>query len=568
VKLLVIQRSPRADGGTTQTKKVVSAEWVRVGRNASCEIHLPDPRIALEQGMIVNRGGPVYLEGEAGSTDITRKSVRSARLKPGAPIDIGPYSLQALETPPGFDASISVELVRPLESTPVRADRTTPRSLASLGFSKRAAAWLGLLAILVVFLLVPAGRVLQLPWSGNDRMWNPGPLILSHQPIEQRCSACHEVAFEHVKDRACLECHSTTGQHVGAALQPAALFDGVRCASCHREHKGTKPLHADSDTFCADCHRDIHARSRDAHLENVADFATGHPPFALTMADGATLRRVRPEGANPVRDNPHLAFPHDKHLDPAGVKSPSKGRVSLDCASCHRPDASKRMFEPISMAKDCQECHRLEIEPAVTDRQVPHGKPADAVAMIDEFYASLALRGVPDSFQRAFGVPGEGLLRRVGEPTPAERESALRLASRKARDVSVELIEVRVCKTCHEITRDNTVKAAGSMPSWTVTPPRTSNRWMPGAKFDHKAHAQTKCADCHDVTHLKRSSDVAMPSIKTCRDCHAGSKPETGKVTSSCLMCHGFHDARHPWDPDFHPKVPPPRVAEADPRAR
>ncbi|HLX24099.1 MAG TPA: cytochrome c3 family protein [Usitatibacter sp.] len=549
MKLLVIQKAPRPDGGTTQTKKAVSAEWVRVGRNASCEIHLPDPRIALEQGMIVNRGGPVYIEGEAGSTEITRKTVRSVRLKRGEVVDIGPYALQALETPAGFDAAISVELVRPLESAPVPSTRTTPRSLASLGMSKRATAWAGLVAILIGFLLIPAGRVLHLPWSGNDRIWNPGPVILSHQPIEERCSACHEAAFQHVKDESCLECHSKIGQHVGPALHPAALFEGLRCASCHREHKGAKAFHKDSDGFCVDCHRDIHARSPEAKVKDVSDFAKGHPAFAM-----------------PATDNPHLAFPHQKHLDPRGIKSPSKGRVKLECANCHHPDASKRMFEPISMAKDCQECHRLEIEPAVTTREVPHGKTADAVAMIDEFYASLALRGVPDSFQKAFGVPGEGLLRRVGEPTPAERESALRLASRKAREVAIDLVEVRTCKTCHEVSRDTQEKNA-RLPSWTIAQPRTSKRWMPGATFDHASHAQSKCADCHDVANSKRSSDVSMPKIEACRECHGGSKAQTGKVTSSCMLCHGFHDERHPWNPDFRPRGGD-RVAGADPRER
>ncbi len=91
MKFLILTRTPRGGGRTTQTKKTVTTEWVRVGRNASCEIHLPDPRIALEQGMIVNRNGPVYIEGEAGSQDITHKSVRGVRLKPGAPVDIGPY---------------------------------------------------------------------------------------------------------------------------------------------------------------------------------------------------------------------------------------------------------------------------------------------------------------------------------------------------------------------------------------------------------------------------------------------------------------------------------------------
>jgi predicted CXXCH cytochrome family protein len=77
---------------------------------------------------------------------------------------------------------------------------------------------------------------------------------------------------------------------------------------------------------------------------------------------------------------------------------------------------------------------------------------------------------------------------------------------------------------------------------------------MPHARFDHKAHAQTKCTQCHDITHSKKSSDVSMPTIKACRECHGGSKPVVNKVTSNCLLCHGFHDPKHPWDPFFKPR--------------
>ncbi|HXN16294.1 MAG TPA: hypothetical protein VN878_07940, partial [Usitatibacter sp.] len=84
MKLLIVTRIPqRAGGRLLETKKTVVADWIRVGRNASCEIHLPDPRIPLEKGMIVDRNGLVYLEGEGGSQNITRKAVRAVRLKPG-----------------------------------------------------------------------------------------------------------------------------------------------------------------------------------------------------------------------------------------------------------------------------------------------------------------------------------------------------------------------------------------------------------------------------------------------------------------------------------------------------
>lgn len=554
MKLLIVHRvPPRGGAPAAQTKKTVVADWVRVGRNASCEIHLPDPRIQLEQGMIVQRDGLVYIEGEAGSQDITRKSVRSVRLKPGEPIEVGPYRLEAIAAPAGYDGGVVVELMRPAQIAPDLQSRTAQTTLAAVGLSRRWMAWSLLVALLMLGLVFPAGRVLDLPWKSasqraaiGDRIWNPGPLMLAHQPIAERCASCHEIAFRHVRDRACLECHRGIGQHVAPALLQAQLFAGERCIACHRDHVGVKATYRDDDGFCVACHRAIRARDPNAGSRNVSDFAKDHPAFRLSVPEGDALVRVR-QGSAPIAQKTSLAFPHSKHLDPKGVKSPDKGRVKLDCSSCHRPDASRRNFEPISMSRHCQECHTLQFEPAVTTREVPHGKPADAITVIEEFYANLALNGTPDSFQKAFGVPGEGLLRRVGEPDTTQRESALRVASRKAQRVAVDLFEARVCKTCHVIVRNPQPAAT----PWNVTPVRLENTWMPHAIFDHKAHSSSKCADCHDVAGSKKSSDVAMPTIEGCRKCHGGSRPVEKKVTSNCLLCHGFHVAKHPWDPQW-----------------
>ena len=542
MKLLVITRDSQRGG---QTKKTVNAEWVRVGRNASCEIHLPDPRIALEQGMIVHRDGLVYLEGETGvvTKSTTRKSVRSVRLNPGQPIEVGPYRFEAVATPAGFDGAVSVELVHPLEIGSDFASRTSRLTLGSLGLTKRWAAWSWAIFVLLVFLALPAAKVLHMPWAMtasklgfDDRFWDPGPVMLAHQPIERQCDACHQIAFRHVQNGACLECHSKIGAHHAVALAKTGLRStdprlrgDDRCTTCHREHKGVKATHRDDDRFCVECHRDIKAELHDAKTPNVTDFAGDHPDFRVAA----------------VQD-PHLKFTHEKHLDPKGVKSPAKGRVKLDCGDCHKPDASKRTFEPISMAKVCQDCHMLQFEPAVTTREVPHGKPEEAVTVIEEFYANLALKGEADSFQKAFGVPGQGLLRRVGDPSPGERQNALALAGRKARKVTADLFEVRVCKTCHDVSRDGA--------TWKIAEVDLKEHWMPHARFDHKAHAQTKCTECHDVTHSKQSSDVTMPTIKTCRECHGGAKPTLQKITSNCLLCHGFHDPKHPWDPGFKPR--------------
>ncbi len=586
MKLLVISQSRNRAGRVVQVRKEVTADWVRVGRNAASEVLLADPRIALNQGLIVDRNGPVYTEGEMGTmTSTTRRAVRSVRLAPGTAIDIGPYKLTAIPAPEGYTGAITVELVRPADNVaPEFLARAKKLTLASLGLPKRAVS-LALFVILAVgVFLLPAGRVLHLPWQqpaepvvATDRFWNPGPLILSHQPIQEKCEACHELPFIQVRDAACLECHQRIGHHVTPEFKPAVLFQGQRCAQCHRDHKGVRSTFRDDDRFCADCHRDIRSRANGAQSQNASDFAHDHPPFRLTIATDTGVKRVR-QGAGPIEEQSHLAFPHAVHLDPAGVRHPDKGKVKLDCAACHEPDASKRNFEPIAMARHCQACHRLEFEPAVTSRQVPHGRPAEAVTVIREFYANLALNATQDSFEKAFGVPGAGLLRRTGAPTDSQRREALRLADgkaarvamqlfgtrlaatgRKSEQVSDELFEVRVCRTCHEIVQ----KEGADGPSWDVTPVRQNPRWMPDSRFDHAAHAQSKCTDCHDVTKSKRSSDVAMPSIADCRKCHGGSRPEERKVTSSCMLCHGFHEQKNPWDPQFKPRHPTRLAAEA-----
>jgi hypothetical protein len=227
--------------------------------------------------------------------------------------------------------------------------------------------------------------------------------------------------------------------------------------------------------------------------------------------------------------------------------------MRLECRSCHEPDTARKGFQPISMAKHCQECHTLQFEPAVTTREVPHGKPAVARVVIEEFYANLALQGVRDSFQRAFGVPGEGLLRRAGEPTQAERESALGLAQRKASKWPARCSR---CASARPATWSRARRTTGAWPR--CGPPSTGCRRRASP---HKAHPHVKCATCHDVATSKKASDVSMPEIKGCRECHGGPRPAEGKVMSNCLLCHGFHDARHPWDPKF-------KARPANPAAR
>jgi hypothetical protein len=189
-------------------------------------------------------------------------------------------------------------------------------------------------------------------------------------------------------------------------------------------------------------------------------------------------------------ESSNLKFPHDQHLK-AGVKSP-KGRVTLECGSCHVPDSSERSFAPIEMKRHCVECHTLEFEPAVTSRQVPHGSVEEALLTMQEFYANISLSNVAvdtvDTGEIDRGLPRPS----AAIVTDEQRKRALAFARFKAERVGTDLFEKRVCISCHDVRRKGSEPQGGAgAVSWTVAPVHIAATWMPKARFDRAAASAT-----------------------------------------------------------------------------
>ena len=126
--------------------------------------------------------------------------------------------------------------------------------------------------------------------------------------------------------------------------------------------------------------------------------------------------------------------------------------------------------------------------------------------------------------------------------TDEQRRRALGFARAKAERVGIDLFEKRVCIACHDVRRTRSGPQGGaSALAWTVPPVHIAATWMPKAHFNHASHRTTECKDCHPVERSRRSSDIALPDIESCRKCHAGSTPVAGKVVSTCILCHGYH---------------------------
>ena len=623
MEILIIQLGVNARGLATRDQRRIAGPQVSIGRATDCGLRLPDPRVALSHAHIIVDEAGASVSADQGALRINRKAVTQARLAVGDQIDLGPYQLVVEQAPAGLPLALTVSLRQAL--APTSGERLRQIGVRGARQFKRPLSYLALLSMLLLCLLVPlAPDLLGLPRiassAANDiaaaavastagaaakpgstaggtvsgyhsnphadpleaklrnvasrllTTWNPGPVSQGHQIFGSDCAACHEQPFVQAQDDACKRCHERIGDHV----QPASLtgpagpaMRDTRCAECHRDHKGTHTAIRSQDQ-CADCHRNVKHVAANAASGNVTDFKTDHPAFRISLRDAATpdqVRRVRQASPTPADmvERSGLKFNHALHMDPAGVRDPegkrdprgmrdAQGkRTVLECGSCHQPAEGGRVMAPVSMEQHCQGCHSLAFEPSVTSRQAVHGKDAEVGTMLREFYARLVLGDVPpgvnppDDFPRM--RPGAVL-------EYDDRQRALAIADRKADDVQKELFGSRqVCGTCHEITRKP------GQAGWAVAPVRVSRSWMPQAAFTHAKHASAQCSSCHDVSSSKKATDVAMPDIASCRECHVGAQAVAGKVRSDCATCHGYHGSAAPAGPSPHPLTPAKQAA-------
>jgi hypothetical protein len=303
------------------------------------------------------------------------------------------------------------------------------------------------------------------------------------------------------------------------------------------------------------------------HSPTFASFAgwEKHPPFGKRWA-GA------PQDPGTIR------FPHNVHLDPAGVAlvdqkqldeqwegGPAKpGEVKtqvLTCADCHQPDEAGQFMKPIRYEQHCQQCHPLNVQLAEVpaDREaraaarrfagqpVPHREPLLVRGVLRERLFDLI--GEPASAALLAALPEEQPLRHFRQPDRLlEMTGPLAWVERQQDRIEFDLFfRGGGCRYCHQMTTLESTAGPG-LPAYAVSGinqrsfaglSEESNQWFPHARFQHDSHRMVKCAECHDAPHSTTSRDVLMPTIETCRKCHTASG--TGSARTGCVECHTYH---------------------------
>jgi hypothetical protein len=531
IRCNLVQITRNRHGKAVRTERRIAGDSLRIGRGAECAIHLPDQRVGLRHAVIREAaGGKHYIEADGASFSIGGALRQGAELAPGSRILIGPYELVVEAPADGVELVISVELInrRPQEDAILAR---APASLAAAGLSKRRPAfWLAAL-ITVLFLLLPllqaSGPAARQAMAGlsltPDLAWNPGPLLAGHQAFAKQCEKCHQQAFQSAADAACTACHHGIARHFSPSAAAA-----IRCAECHRDHKGEKGLVTGDKPLCVACHENAIDSRTGSALAKVPDFGADHPGFRLSFAGGRgqPARRVSLSDRSRLVEQSGLKFSHKAHSGKLRIPSDPQTIRTMNCGDCHLPDSGGLRFKPVAMKEHCFDCHRekFDFDPPQDEHRLPHGSERAVMDVLEHFYLMREMNG---DVSRGGGGAGKVPARQVVEGAVA-----------RAHKAAGGLIEDMGCGFCHEIDgRDK------GLTSWKVRPVRITQHWLPAAQFPHDKHRTSGCIDCHDIGRSEKSSDVAIPDIAKCRECHAGEAPGENKVASPCAACHRFHQA-------------------------
>lgn len=539
----------------------IKANELTIGSAANQRIQLLGRAVAGQQAVIRKAGSRLELVSRRGKVRVNLKTAVTAKLNVGDVVGIGGHELRIVRPPAGFDAAIEL---RSNENFDAREFESAFRTdLLQTWLGKRAAAWVTVAALLLVGLVIPLAVVKMhrmdkpIPaFVPGDALWTSGPLSAAHQQaVGDRCDACHTKLFQRVQDSACRECHQGIDDHVTPEhLALTQLGPAGRCATCHREHNEPATYLVNTgDALCVSCHEDSTQRFGSLDVQPVMGFgAERHPPYLAHLlkpkgqqtAGGVTFTwYIEEQPLDEARENSNLKFSHAQHMDPERVLRRGDSQP-LNCADCHLLRTDGEHFEPITMEERCSGCHELTFDPGAPDRQLPHGKPRQAILMLQDYFTRKFSDPNPSARQRP--------RRRLPDRDDAEQTcegAPFDCAMRSAKAEIESQFSRRGCVSCHVVID---TQGASLLDRFQVYPIRLAGDYYPAGHFDHRSHeiqgkltGDDACLSCHKAKDSTESSDLLMPGMPKCEECHSD-RQTAERITLKCVSCHAYHPKPEP----------------------
>jgi hypothetical protein len=404
------------------------------------------------------------------------------------------------------------------------------------------------------------------------------------------CISCHQGPTHNRRETFAPTCASCHVEHKGRT-ELAAMAD-QQCTQCHGRLQTTDGVTAFT--------KEIGGFTR-GHPEFAVTVAGAGTATRVRLDDRARLRDNAQIKLNHAKHLKAGLKGLEELKSTRGSDGILQGRdgLQLTCAYCHEPDERRGAIAPITFQRHCgPACHPLDFDGRLPDVAVPHDTPPVVHAFLrgvfsESFDVCQAVQRSPASAPPAArarcqalelvkgAAPAEaepdrargGRLGRRAEAeepppdaprgarlgqrapvqdAPAEEAPADAPRGRPGRRAEPEgspapteswtvtqvrnaesLVFTQRCEFCHAL-----VPQPEALPA--VAPTAIPARWMPHARFDHGSHRPLACAECHRAAESTETTDVLLPSIKTCVQCHRGASSPTAR--SGCVECHVYHD--------------------------
>jgi hypothetical protein len=538
----------------------MGGEEVRIGRSKACALRLMHPDVRFVHATMREAGRGVVIDAQPGAVlgAAGTQATSAVLARPGDETWIGPFRLTLAE--PQGGATLDVTQEGSAAEDEAALARVEFAMFDSRLPNVRLWGFLAVCAILLVFFAAPlslhpgragigrnaadasvAPSLLRIARLSVVGLWNVGVVSDAHASFGANCAHCHQTPFIPATSRACLTCHVQTGQHADPVRAPKADISGQRCETCHHEHKGAVMGTADRQSDCAACHRNIKSFAPSTMLRNVVDFGRDHPQFRPALVQDAALHMTKRYAFSDVHDpdidaldHSNVKFTHATHLKLETVKADMKAD---GCGLCHVAAPGGVTFKPVSFEKSCLSCHTLQFEPNHPEWRLPHGHPEEVVSRVSGFYAQAALAGETEM------DPPTDLFARPGVPRKLPAPTGQNLVSLEVAQAMASSIARSSCGECHTVLPP---EAGQPATAWTIPAVWLPDRYLPSARFSHAAHATSTCQTCHAANTSDGGPLALLPGIATCRTCHAGEGGAPQRVSSTCVLCHVFHDDRLP----------------------
>ncbi|MDA2919964.1 FHA domain-containing protein [Desulfobacterota bacterium AH_259_B03_O07] len=500
----------------------VEGKIVNIGTGAGNEIQLDGLGVSINHARIEKKEDNTYELTDLGSSDetyVNNNLVSKLILIDNDEIKIGSYVLiLKLPASPEEIPTILVSQIEGIEPETPEDERILKESkikyvsryqLSKSILNKTSLSILGL-AIIVI---------LTIYWILDDdtEAFSPGKLSDAHTQFNKDCGKCHTIAWEIVPNNACLECHEVNPHKENEHFTPV-------CVQCHFEHKGN-PVLADLDNdSCTQCHSELLTKGyipSSTYHRYITDFDSDHPEFAVlvrSLNQNGDTARVRLNDQKNLEDKTPIKLNHDVHLQP-GLRGPN-GPENLTCENCHNVDANGEYMLSIEYESHCSRCHTLEFDLRFGDEVVPHETTDIVRDFLNKSYTEYAVKN-----STRLGLAGDS--------------NALRQwVSLRVKESEDVLYRKQKCGECHILEEEALINAG--LPE--VVKPKIPERWFPHSSFDHELHAKNlnlSCDSCHmDVLTSESTTDVLLPSINTCIECHSSK----GGAKTECVFCHQYHE--------------------------